>query len=379
MKSFLAAIALLCGICAHSQHAVYQNLNTHNDDHAAIASLIEKYINSAIQPEEAFTQYDINTYPTIDVMKESLSLGGSLYAINFDVNILSINRQGENYLAKAMLYWHNQGNETKAITVLGIADFWIKQENGQWKISNYLNYYTQNWSNITVGNIKYVYYPEFPFDSHSAQTAVDFYNGLCTLFDITEHDNLTYYIANNCNEVSQMCGFSYFIGEGNNANLCAYYDEKNSLIFSGNSEREANLHEIIHIINRYYPTANPFMLIGLSCYINDAGSRGKDLLFHLKRFLEYAKTNNPDYENFEEFGNIDDYTNCDYVTGGIICNALYRKGGIQLVKAFLQNTEDMDTFKAKLKKELKFKDFKAFFTAEFNVYLKQKKSLLYID
>lgn len=358
---------------------MYQNLDTGNAAYTEITALIEGYINGKTTAENAFSAYDIATYNTIDVAKESLSLGGSLYAITFDVNILSIVPEGQNYLAKAMLYWHNDGDEPKTVTVLGVMDFWIKQENGHLKLSNYLNYYTQHWSTTTMGNITYVYYPDFPFDRHSAQTAVDFYNGLCTLFDIKDRDKLTYFIANNCNEVSQMCGFSYFIGEGNNGNLCAYYDSNNNIILSGNAEREANLHEVVHIINRHYPTANPYMLMGLSCYINDAGSRGKDLLFHLKRFLEYAGTATLDYEHFEEFGNVDDYTNSDYVTGGIICNALYRKGGIKLVKAFLQDTEDMDTFKAKLKKELKFKDFKTFFIAEFNVFLKQKKSLLYVE
>jgi hypothetical protein len=379
MKSFVTAITFLWGMCACAQHTVYQNLDSGNKTYNEIALLIEKYVNSEIQTEEAFCRYDISTYPTVDVMKESLSLDGSLYTIAFDANIISIVPEGENYIAKAMLYWHNDGYEAKTITVLGIANFWIKPEGGKLKISNYLNYYTQNWSTATVGNITYVYYPEFPFDRHSAQTAVDFYSGLCVLLDIEGRDKLTYFIANNCREVSQMCGFSYFIGEGNNANLCAFYDEKNNFIFSGNAEEEANLHEIIHIINRHYPNANPYMLMGLSCYINDAGSRGKDILFHLKRFLEYAKSKNIDFENFEDLGNIDDYTNIDYVTGGIICNALYRKGGIKLVKDFLKDTLDMAVFKAKLKKEFKFKDFKSFFTSEFEIYLKQKKSLLYIE
>jgi hypothetical protein len=378
MKSFLTTIiAFLYSLCANAQHSVYQNLDFGNATNKEISTLIEKYINSEIKPEDAFSQYDIDTYKTIDVMKESLSLAGSLYAITFDANILSIKTEGENYIVKTMVYWHNDANKT--ITVLAVLDFWVKRENSQLKISNYLNYYTQHWSTVTVDTIKYVYNSDFAFDIQSAQIAVNFYNGLYKLFNIKGQEKLTYFIANNCNEVNQMCGFDYFISQGNDSNLCAFYDQENDIIFSGNSEREMNLHEIIHTINKHFPTANQYMLIGLSCYINDAGSKGKDVLFHLKRFLEYSKVNQLDYENFDSFENIDNYTNIAYVTAPIICNAIYKKGGINLILDFLKDTKDIAVFKAKLKKEFKIKSFEAFFKSEFEVYLKQKKSLLYID
>jgi len=373
---FLTVLFAFCNLSA--QHQVYQNFSLQDQEKETIAQLINEYINGEIKPEQVFVDYDIKTFKSIDVAKEALSLGGSLYNITFDANILSIKKEGDNYMVEVMLYWHNPDTVSKSITVLGIMDFWVIKESSKWKISNYLNYYSRQWSTTTVGNFKFIYFPEFPFDNHEARKAVDFYKGLNDFFGITQTEFLTYYIAQNCDDISKLSGFEYFISEGNNSNLCAFYDEKNSIIYTSPSEGETHLHEIIHTINKHFPTCNTMLKIGLSCYINNAGSRGNDIMYHVKRFIDYAETNNVDFENFENLENVDEYTNIAYVIGPTLCNAIYRKGGKELLLDFMNNTKDMNDFKAKLKKEFKIKDFKTFFKQEMSICLKQGKSLINI-
>lgn len=375
----LGIFLIMTSLFSNAQHKTYQNFELDNSVKTDLTSLLHSYINGEVQPEEIFSKQDIEKYKTIDIMKESLSLGGSLYSITFDANILSIKNEGENYTVQAMLYWHNSDSKEKPLTVLGLMNFRFIREDGNWKITNYINYHTKNWSTQKVGNITYIYYPEYPFDKRTAQNAVDFYQKLSDTFGINKPVELTYYIAKNCDEINLMSGFEYFISEGSNSNICAFIDDKNNIIYSTATFGEAHLHEIIHTLNNHFPTANTYMLIGLSAYINDAGSRGSDMLFHIKRFREYALSKYLDFEKFEDFENVDEYTNISYVTGTLLCNAIYRKGGLPLLKSYLQNTEDITVFKNRLKKEFKIENFESFLKNEMDVFIKQKRSLLYIN
>lgn len=380
MKKFLFLLVFIFfSKNIQSQHLVYENFTLNNPTKIEIVKLVSDYINGKTSEKDVFTNYDKETFKTIDITKEALSLSGTLYNINSDANVLSIKKEGDNYIAQVMLYWHTKEKDESRISVLGIVNLWIKKENNSWKISNYLNYYSSNWSSTTVNNIKYIYYPGFPFDIHKAEDVANFYKKLSDYFDIKKPDNLTYYITKNCDDVVKISGFEYFISDGNNDNICGFYDEKNNLIFSTVSFGEKHLHELIHTLNKHFPNCNSIIKIGLSSYINDAGSRGDNFMYHINKFKEFSKTNEVDFENFDEIGNVDEYTNSSYVIGATLCNAIYRKGGKKLLLEFMNSTKVMDTLKAKLKKEFKIKDFKTFFNTEIDVYLKQRKSLLYID
>lgn len=378
-KNHFAIIFILFFTYVHSQHIVYENFSLNNPTKIEIVKLISDYINNKTSASEVFTKYDKETFKTIDITKEALSLNGSLYQINSDANILSIKKEGDNYIAQVMLYWHTKEKEEDRISVLGIVNLWIKKENDSWKISNYLNYYSSNWSSTTVGNIKYIYYPEFPFDIHKAEEALNFYKILSDYFNIKNPDNLTYYITKNCDDIRKISGFEYFISDGNNDNICGFFDDKNNIIYTTVSFDEIHLHEIIHTINKHFPNCNSTILTGVSSYINDAGSRGANFMYHIKKFKEFIKTNNVDFENFYDIENVDEYTNAGYVIGATLCNAIYRKGGKKLLLEFMINTKDNNSLKAKIKKEFNIKDFKTFFINEMDIYLKQGKSLLYFE
>ena len=102
-----------------------------------------------------------------------------------------------------------------------------------------------------------------------------------------------------------------------------------------------HLHEIIHAMNVHFPQAHYLLKTGLSCYINDASSRNQENIFHFNKFENYIKTNNLNFEKFEEFENIDEITSFQYVTGPLICNAIYRKGGKKLLLEYLNNTNHL--------------------------------------
>ncbi len=377
-KIYLSILLLIFGNCFAQDHKVYQNIELKNQDKTEITNLIRDYFNGKIVAENIFTEFDKQTYKSIDVYKEALSLGGSLYQITSDINILSIKSEGNNYLVSAMFYWPNKQEGTSdAITVLAIIDFWIIQVDNQWKISNYINYHTKNWSSMQIGNFLYFYHPNHPFDIVKAQKANTFYEKFCDYFALPKSKLIRYYIAKNCEDISQLFGYKYFISNSVNNGLCAFYDDQNELIATSTSYGEMHLHEIIHTMNVHFPKAHYLLKTGLSCYINDASSRNQENIFHFNKFENYIKINDLDFNKFDEFENIDEVTSFQYVTGTLICNAIYRKGGKNLLLEYLNNTKTSDELKRKLVKDFTIKSFKEFFINELNHYRSQGKSLLY--
>lgn len=88
----------------NAQHIIYENFSLNNLEKKEIVNLIGEYVNGEKKAEDVFSSSDKNTFSTIDITKEALSLSGSLYSINFEANVLSIKNEGENYIAQTMLY-----------------------------------------------------------------------------------------------------------------------------------------------------------------------------------------------------------------------------------------------------------------------------------
>ena len=241
-----------------------------------------------------------------------------------------------------------------------------------------MNYYTKNWSKTKVGNIEYIYNPDHPFDLQKAKFADNFYKNLLLKFNINSSEIIRYYISKNCYDLYRMCGFDYFIGEGSESNLCAFYDEKNNIVYTHTAFGELHQHEIIHVLNKHFENCNTLIKIGLSCYINDSSTRNLPIFYHFDNFEKYNRSVKLDFENFEDFENIDENTNISYVTGTLICNAIYRKGGMKLLLEYMNSTYEIEELKQKLKKDFKIIDFELFFLNEIKIYKKQGRSLLYI-
>ncbi|CAM3863845.1 MULTISPECIES: hypothetical protein [Flavobacterium] len=380
-KIIILLFLISCSI--FSQHKVYQNFDLNNSEKELITTFLQDYFNKNKPLSELFCKDDIEAFKTIDVASFSSSLGGSLLDISYDVNILNLKKEGDYYIAKCLLYWENQNesDNEKTITTLAILNLKIKKENNLFKLTNYINHYTRNWIRTKVGNIEYIYHPEHPFNIENARKANLFLSNLLDSFKIKEVPNYRYYISKNCDDLFKVNGFDYFIPGSSQNNLCGFIDQDNQIIYSSTAYGEIHLHEIIHVINNHFPNGNSYIKIGLSCYINDAGAGDLPLLYHVNKFEKYLNENKFNFEEFENTENLDDITNISYVLGSLICNAIYRKGGLPLLLEYLNCTpdDDISLLKIKIKKDFKVTNLEDFFKKEIEIYKKQKKPLLYIE
>ncbi|MBA3829210.1 MAG: hypothetical protein H0X33_09765 [Taibaiella sp.] len=357
------------------RHHVY--MNWHNEgEKEKVFELWNQYLTQKDHLDTFWSSYDKKTYKGIDLLKDNVGFNGGLYKFKFDCNVLSITDIGEGYIIKSALYFIQEDSAIKnRFSLLAIINVLAKKENGNFKLSNYINYSTANWNVKRVGIIKYHYPAIYPFNIFNAQKANVFLDSLEKWFNFSV-DTINYYIPINCSEGLKMAGFEYYLIEGQTLNLCGFYDPTNNIVYSYAISGECYKHELIHQINRLYPTANSYLLAGIAAYIDDDGQAGESEKFHLKRYLKYLKDHPADFNDFYNINYVDDVTSPIYIFGAVICNALLKKGGMLLLKEALQNTRTDEQLVSFLKATFKIDDLNIFFNVQFKIFLDQPSVLL---
>ncbi|WP_291284900.1 hypothetical protein [Flavobacterium sp.] len=279
-------------------------------------------------------------FKSYDLLKSEGFLNPSLYALEPKNIVLYIKESGEDFLIRSMYYWIN---EDGSFNPLAITNVFAKKEKDSFKLYNYMPYYTLGWKTKTIGVIKYFYHEGYVLDEGNAVKANNFLEKLIKTFDL-DIGSVTYYIANDCDEVQRMKGYDYIISMGRSPNFCAFYDDSNNIIYSTVKAGEFHSHELIHAINSKYPNASSMLLSGLSIYTTDEKSHlGKPFLVGLAKVQAYLEKNpNIDLLNFEKLPQTEG-TDLYYYVGALIADAVLKKGGINLLKDALNcGKEDAD-------------------------------------
>lgn len=310
-------------------------------------------------------------YLSYDLLKSEAWLAPSLYGLRPDNSVLEIKNNGDFYVIKSIFYWVYP--ETYKVTTLAVTNVIAKKENGEFKLYNNLPYHTKNWYRKKVGIIQYIYHPLHPFNDFKAQKANELISNLKKTFDI-KVDKVEYYIALNCDEIFKLKGFEFVLGMGRTPNLCGFYDRFNNIIYSNSIEGEFYVHEIIHLINNFFPNGVNLFFQGLSAYWGGQSAHvGKSIIYHIKRMDKYLKEHNEiDLTDLSNFYQMDDQTSPSYILGAILCHLTLEKGGLPLFKKGLNygdTDEDMYRF---IDEELgvKQKDLNNFMRKKISEYAK---------
>lgn len=358
---------------------VVLNWDYKNPQKQKVFELWKYYINNPAEKDSCWSVVDRKRYPGVDLLKNAVGLGGHFYKFKLDCNVLSISESGDNFIIRSAFYWKDDTKEGEPVSIMAITNVLAVREKGEYKLSNYINHSTSGWNKKKVGIINYIYPPSHAFDMEKANAANKYIDKLNGWFGITP-DTITYFIPMNCTEGYRMVGFEYWQSEGQELNLCGFFDSRNNIIYANAYEGEFYIHEFTHLVNEKFPAAHPVLLAGMAAYINNGGSKGKPVEYHLKKLKKYKTTHNVDYNNFDTIRNIDETTNSVYVFGAIFCNAIIRRGGLDFLKSILEmDTRNTDSLKKVLRDKLNFQDFNIFLKKEFEIYLNQGGPLLMIE
>jgi hypothetical protein len=284
----------------------------------------------------------------------------SLY-MGFPVTILNVKNINGLYQIKSI--FASCDSTGKPPNILCIANVFAKKENGEYKLFNALPINRdKEWNHKKAGYIDY-YFPFYhSFDSVKAENQNTFMIEVCKNFGV-QIKQVEYYFADDFNEIERLRGFDYEMGTSGKLKPQGKSDYDK--VYCGGMG-EYYPHELIHIfINPYYPNCHNWVLEGLATFLG--GSRGEELIWHIKRANNYLlKHQEIDLNNILKLKSIDEYTDYRYVIGGLICELVYEKGKWKLLKDFLNTGKtDMDYYKAiELLLDVKEKDLNTFLRTE---------------
>jgi hypothetical protein len=288
-------------------------------------------------------------YKSYDLLKSEGFLSPSLYYFQLNNKILSISKTENDYIIKSAFY------DSETYDIYAITNVVATKINDIFYLTNYQPKLIKDWQTRTVGNIIYHFYSDYQFSEEKAAQANAYLNKICSVFEL-KPEKINYFICRDCEDIFRVKGFDYVLSMGNGTE-CGFFDKYNNIIYATAFAGENHQHEITHFINNYFPNANELLLTGLSAYWGEENAhKGKPLLYSAKRVNEYLK-NHPeiDLNKPNEFWKLDEETNPQYVTGAIICDIAFEKGGISTLKRFLNKSKSDEEFLLFIEKELKVK------------------------
>lgn len=348
---FLAFVGILSkGERKISTNAFDVNNNV-DKDKLEIFKLWNSYLKSrpdSIYDNPYWNSAEKKTYYNYDLLESEGFINPSLHAFNYDNKVLEIRNEGDYYVIRSMFYttWNDD------LFILAITNYIVKKEdNIEYKLYNWLPFYTRNWRRKSLGIIDYCYYPEFPFNPYEAEKANKMIEALKVKLGAKINGKIRYYIAQNCDEINKLKGYDYVIGSGDKiCNTCGYTDVHNNIIYADAVKGVNYQHELTRLINTSFPKANVLFINGLAEYFNETEKQlGLSHRQHYIRMNTYLNEHkNEDISNFQnsKFYTMDNLTAPYYLVGMIICQKTLEVGGVELLKIGLNaGSSDEDVCK----------------------------------
>lgn len=222
----------------------------------------------------------------------------------------------------------------------------VKDENGEFKLENVIDYDTRNWKKYNYKNINYVVQPFMAFNKRRAKEAVVFCNKIAKQFSLKQLP-FTYYMTSNSDEMLKLSNLEYLLSY-----TTGFTDLQTRTIFTS-FPNESYPHEFVHILfynstNKYAGTG--FIGEGLATWL---GGSGFNQTFEggLNKFSSEIKDNNTiNLDKIISFEYINPFDSDPfYLTGGVICSMVYEKYGASGIFE-LYNCPDMISLKKLLEK-----------------------------
>lgn len=330
--------------------------NQRNRDIAKVNQLWTDYLQIG-EPDSLYNnpywnEVDKKRYASYDLLRSegyyhlySLAQYGDLRNL-----VLSITPMEEGYDIRSMYYW-----PTETPFILAITHTIAKRdESGEFKLYNWLHYYSRNWKTKQIGKITYHYYPEYHFNKAKARKAVEFLDFLTDTFEISV-DHLDVYISKGWSDTERLKGYEYTVSSTvvNDFDLGGTTDTDNKIIYSNSTKGEFYEHEMVRLLNPFYGETHRLFLNGLSeYYTEDKMMRGVSIKEHFRRFDEYLDAHPEiDLKDLDTFdaGNL---AEVNYLLGHVIVNLTLEKGGYDLLKVAMKSVTTDDEMREFINEKL---------------------------
>jgi len=214
---------------------------------------------------------------------------------------------------------------------LALYRVYATRESGRWVLANALPRTTRTWKRVTIGPVTFVYPPTHRFDRVDARGSARFVDSLARAFGVPVPAHLTYYVADNVDEIQRAWGLEYFPTGPDT--IWGQTIGNAMVVTAGAGERHR--HELAHhVLAPLFQAGHGNRLVaeGLATWVG--GMQGifyPKLLPALRRYLaEHPEvTLDSVFENPpQRQGTLD----VGYVGAAVLCATVYAAGGVAAVR-----------------------------------------------
>jgi hypothetical protein len=277
---------------------------------------------------------DKKRYVSYDLLRSEGYLSPSLYHLyerRYSNEILQIESMGDEYAIHSMFYFPKKDGSIYPLAITKVIA--KKDQTDTFKLHNWLEYYTRSWYRKRVGVIQYVYTPTHPFNQYKAEQANRLITALIKTFGI-KVDHVDYYIASSCSDIYKLKGFEDVVGMHCTQcnHLCGFTDRLNNIIYSNTIEGEYYSHELMRLINKFFPNTSGVFINGLAAYVGGANKAGLPITEHFRRMDAYLNAHPEITDIIRSWSYMDETTAPIYYIGALICQMCLEKGGLPLLR-----------------------------------------------
>ncbi len=334
-------LLLLTSLKTYAQHPkievlIHARVDTTKKEVKEVADLWINYLNAtpdSVYDNPYWNQAEKLSYQNFDFSVPYLyQLPSSQLLGYYKPTVLSIEKEGAYYAIRTIFAADGLEGAYRKSNPWCITKLYAIKENGEWKLKNAFPILTENWTQKTIGKIRFIYPPNHAFDEALANKASLFCNALTEEFQFPQWKPFDFYITNSGDELGKLLNFDFFYagyttGIGMN---------ENRMLLSGLGS-EFYPHEFVHLI---VPNRLRHALIEEGFATWKGGQGGKtfeESASFLANELYANKTVRfTDVLNKKWGWQYAAY----YTTGAILCKAAYDKGGVALVKKLLETPDD---------------------------------------
>lgn len=299
-------------------------VDTSNQEIKAVYELWKRYLDArpdSVYDNPCWSTKEKASYRNFDFSRKLL------YHVMFQwkPQLLSIESFNDYYELRAL---YLSDDTLMDQNVWALQRIFAMKEDGIWKLCNALPVITKHYQRKTLGTIEYIAGPSHVFNDSLMKRTARFIDSVQHQFELGKIDKIEYYIADNPMQTYDMLGLSFYLGAST-----GYADWDNFQIFSGIGS-EWYPHETAHLLFHEYTTAHPILVEGIATLIGGSGTDTfNDVVHRANKDLKEL----PDL-TFHELINNEFQAGSRilyYATGAILCDFVYRKGGLAGLKEFL--------------------------------------------
>ena len=335
----LSALLALCSaplLGQRSHFGLYVNpdIDTADADISQVISLWRNYLNS--HPDSSYDNpywagSEKKRYTKFDFLNTAYFNPSFYYLLPFHkTTVMSISKIDSVFVIRTLFASVTDSGFCRPFCITLVA---AAREDGQYRLCNILPISTRRWQRENVGSITFIFPPSHHFNRELAQRMNDFVDSLTAMWNVKPHPT-DFYLADDLSDIMRMRGFDFYAGEGYNRGTGGVADIANSIVF-GAGQDEWYPHEFVHVyVNPLFPNAHNYFLEGYAALLG--GSRGHEILWHMKRIEQYLEEHPElDLNDLLGFGHFDGITDPKYVFGGLLCDMALQKGGLPALKRLM--------------------------------------------